>query len=366
MAQAQAYTLVGRQWSDDAYRAKEAEDCIVVDTSTFEATEAGQPDLMEPSEEVALQEDVCYLETLEDEDIITANDASVAQDTFEKATQTTLSASTGAFDAIQSDGFSPQSHETCSDPRNAELQMRPQFQDSTSPRLIMKGMQAASNSAKESTRENHRPLQPLPTVPLSEPKLYNPPAVTFTIENGIKTSLSPTEIELFFRIFLANTRLLLRSRQTPDKVVLYAMEALMTQTSTDFYKWYTVESQAAAKVSVLAFTLLDSQWCDGAILVPGGNLRDFRLLKQAIWDSFWLTFSLKSPPTPFHVYASHLPDKVLAYGAVSPAPETTASTRIVASAISNTSGVSSSIQQPRPAHTGRKSNIYHLLNHVDS
>ena len=53
--------------------------------------------LMESTEDAALQEDVCYLDMLEDEDMITASHASVAQ-TFEMAAQTTLSASTDAFD----------------------------------------------------------------------------------------------------------------------------------------------------------------------------------------------------------------------------------------------------------------------------
>lgn len=137
-------------------------------------------------------------------------------------------------------------------------------------------------------------------------RFYTPPAITFTTDHGFKTALSRSDIRLFLRIFSKNARALLRSKAAPTQGRIYPVEALMTQTSTDFYKWYTTESQTDTDTSVLQFHPTDVAWySEGTFLVPGGDLYYFRLLKQIIWDSFWLTLSSNKTPTPFHVLASH-------------------------------------------------------------
>ena len=73
------------------------------------------------------------------------------------------------------------------------------------------------------------------------------------------------------------------------------------RTSTDFRKWYTVESKAATKASILRFKLLETHWYDGASSALGEPCIIFNSLKQAIWDSSRLTFFLKYAPTLFHI-----------------------------------------------------------------
>lgn len=48
-----------------------------MDISTFEVAKASEQDLMESTKHVALQKIVCYLESLEDEDLIMASHALV-------------------------------------------------------------------------------------------------------------------------------------------------------------------------------------------------------------------------------------------------------------------------------------------------
>jgi hypothetical protein len=133
-----------------------------------------------------------------------------------------------------------------------------------------------------------------------------PPAITFTTDNGFKTALSQADINLFFRIFSKNAQVLLRSKPTPTQGRIYPVEALMTQTSADFYKWYTAASETDTGASVTKFHLMDAAWySEGTFLVPGGDLQYFQLLKQIIWNSFWLTLSSNKTSTPFHVLGSH-------------------------------------------------------------
>jgi hypothetical protein len=87
----------------------------------------------------------------------------------------------------------------------------------------------------------------------------------------------------------------------------YPVAALMRQTSTDFYKWYTAESEATTRVSLLRFELLDIHINAKQIfLVDGGNLRRFQTLKQSIWDSFWSTLYMNGAPPLFEISVSHL------------------------------------------------------------
>jgi hypothetical protein len=426
---AQTLTQVGRMERSEDHIAEETEDCILVNTRMFDVTGAVEPEQVEgpavdemgSSDRLSLQNGAGYIEMVDDADQLTTkcalNECGVVQESTPKnpATETTRRASTYGVDTIaRYDDLSQRPEDypkpinwQCllqpswigTAPHGTELQtlrleqVHPPSQDSTCSQTDVADLPAVSNLASVSAPQYQQFLPPLLppflTAPSSELVIprqpYKSHSVTFTIENEIRSALSPTETELLFQIFSRNARLLVRSKESPTEGILYPVEALMRQTSTDFYKWYTVESKAAARISVLRFLLPDCHWYDGgAVLIPGWNLSYFRLLKQTIWDSFWLRFSLNCAPTLFRIFVSHLPGNVLDYSAVGPAFETTAAfavtdvgspimiasprkeisveTYIGAPTTANESGVSSIFQDPRPPYAGRKSNIYHLLN----
>ena len=137
-------------------------------------------------------------------------------------------------------------------------------------------------------------------------QMCSPPAVRFTINNGIERVPSLADVKSLFDIFSRNTRVRLVSEETlaPDKV--YLVDALMRQTSTDFYKWYTKESEATTKISVLVFSLLSAYRNIGeTFVVCGRDLHRFQMLKQRLWDSFWLAFYLNGTPIPVEITVSH-------------------------------------------------------------
>ena len=133
------------------------------------------------------------------------------------------------------------------------------------------------------------------------------PAIKFTIDNGIVSALSWADVRSLYEIFSRNCRVLLASKKRPPQDKIYPVEALVRQTSTDFYKWYTAESGAISQISALRFELLDIYWhTKGTFHVAWGDLPCFQILKQNIWDSFWSAFVLNGAPVHLKISVSHL------------------------------------------------------------
>jgi hypothetical protein len=133
-----------------------------------------------------------------------------------------------------------------------------------------------------------------------------PPAVNFTLDNAISSALSMADVRSLYDVFSRNGQVVIR----PDKGVaqekFYPVEALMRQTPTDFYKWYTAESSATRQITTLRFEL-DVRWHrKDTFLIPWGQLHYFRMLKQSIWDTFWIAFFLHGGPVPFMISVNHL------------------------------------------------------------
>ena len=388
------------------------DECIVVDTRMADAVESDPIEgtvvgEMGSSEKLSLQDGKGHIGGVEDADHLATkralNGCEVVQGSIlhNPTPGNTQMASTNTIDSVACydelsqrpderlrsswNGTAP--HSTELQPLLRPRQVHPPAQDSTRSQQDVAHLRAALNSdIVPAPQHQYLPplLPPFSTTPSSELMIPQQPcksnAVTFTVENEIRSALSPTEIDLLFQFFSRNARLLLRSKGCPTEGILYPVEALMRQTSTDFYKWYAVESKAAAKVSVLRFKLLDCNWYDGGtILVPGGNLRYFQLLKQNIWDCFWLMSSLNC--TPFHIFVSHLPGNNLECGAIESAFEMTTSFTANSSMLTalpysevlvrpgvegftagNAPGVSSSFQDLQPPQIRRESNIHQLLN----
>jgi hypothetical protein len=118
---------------------------------------------------------------------------------------------------------------------------------------------------------------------------YQPPAVTFTIDNRIQSALHTATVESLFEIFSRNCRVLIQKKAPmPDK--LYHIDVIIWQHFPDFYKWYTAETRTAT-ASTLNFELFDAKGrLEKAIPIPVGVVY-FQMLKQCIWDSFWVAAS---------------------------------------------------------------------------
>jgi hypothetical protein len=138
------------------------------------------------------------------------------------------------------------------------------------------------------------------------PVAYVPPTVKFTVDNGIVSTLSLANIRSLYEIFSRSGRVLLPEKNLAEDKA-YPVEVLMWRTSTDYYKWYTIESEATTQISLLRFEISDLHWHGReTFVIAAGDLLHFQILKQNIWDSFWSTFFWNGAPTPFKISVSHL------------------------------------------------------------
>jgi hypothetical protein len=70
-----------------------------------------------------------------------------------------------------------------------------------------------------------------------------PPTVKFTVDNGIVSTLSLAITRSLYEIFSRSGRVLLTEKNLAENKA-YPVEVLIRRTSTDYYKWYTMESEA--------------------------------------------------------------------------------------------------------------------------
>jgi hypothetical protein len=74
-----------------------------------------------------------------------------------------------------------------------------------------------------------------------------------------------------------------------------------------FYNWYSDAAKLIALGS-LRFNLIDINWRPEKVFVlPESQPEHFRMLKQHIWDLFWLTSSHKPGPPLFRIAIYPLP-----------------------------------------------------------
>lgn len=180
-------------------------------------------------------------------------------------------------------------------------------QASTSPPPVVPLPPSNSNSAGYWTPHlyhNHTlppEHSPTPSLRFSLPPQYYQSAVAFTIDNHAQSALSSAAVQALFEIFSGNAQVLLRPKETPTRDKIYPVGSLMWQNLPGFCKWYTKES-GTTEESVLRFELLDIYWQPKKVfLFPGGNLYYFQVLKQYIWDYFWVASNLNSAPSTFRI-----------------------------------------------------------------
>ena len=116
---------------------------------------------------------------------------------------------------------------------------------------------------------------------------HPPPAVKFTISNRVESALLSIEVRSLLEVFQRHVQLILHLDGVPSRESVYHAGLLVGQTSPDFYKWY-IAVTGIEDVSSLRFELTGVH-SRKVFVIAGGNLYDFQMLKQHIWDLFWLT-----------------------------------------------------------------------------
>jgi len=121
-------------------------------------------------------------------------------------------------------------------------------------------------------------------------------------------------MESLLKIFSRNCQVLLGPKNTPNGYTVYPVDNIIWQHAPDFYKWYMAET-GIAKVSTLTFELFDVNLkLEKAFSFPVGDLHYFQMLKQCIWDTFWVVSELNNVPGPFKILikpSPHLDDQTL-------------------------------------------------------
>lgn len=93
------------------------------------------------------------------------------------------------------------------------------------------------------------------------------------------------------------------SAHTPSRV--YPVRDFMRQGLQNFLEWYSRESGATVKISVLKLELADTHWqASRAFLVPESERVYFKQLKKLLWDIFWIESSLAGSLRKFMLHIS--------------------------------------------------------------
>jgi len=178
---------------------------------------------------------------------------------------------------------------------------------------VNKGLFLPSTCVSEHNDLTPRTLPPLPSsLPRPESLVvpqdnHQPPAVKFTIDNRVESAL--VEVRSLLETFQRHVQVVFRADGMPFPETVHHAGFLVGQTSPDFYKWYMAVSGIDG-VSFLRFELTDV-YCSSKMvsIITGGNLYDFQVLKQHIWDIFWLTSRTHGTPVKFNIIvnaAGHL------------------------------------------------------------
>jgi hypothetical protein len=154
--------------------------------------------------------------------------------------------------------------------------------------------------------------QPLPPIqpPLStqqetttqqEKERYQPPAVTFTIDNRAESRLQTAEVQSLIGTFTKLARAVILPRGGKERTRYFPIGVVMWQTLPDFYKWHTKASKDEEH-RTFTFELMDVTWQhERVFIVPDGNPDYYRLLKQYIWDLFWFASQLRGTAEVFRI-----------------------------------------------------------------
>jgi hypothetical protein len=153
--------------------------------------------------------------------------------------------------------------------------------------------------------------------PHSQASSYRP-ALTFTIDNCLRGNLPLAAMQPYIEKFARNGHVFLRPKKEPNEHKVYPVGAIMWPRPPDFHRWYTAET-GATDVSDLRVELYNAKLkLEKIFFVSRGNAHHFSMLRQYIWDFFWVASSLNNAST-FKVAVravDHLPSGVFPHDPV--------------------------------------------------
>ncbi|CZS94304.1 uncharacterized protein RCO7_10324 [Rhynchosporium graminicola] len=144
------------------------------------------------------------------------------------------------------------------------------------------------SSASQSARD--------PSMPQDS---YQLPAVKFIIDNRVESAL--VEVRSLLETFQRHVQVVFRAGVMSSQETVHHAGLLVRQMSPDVFKWYMAVS-GIDDVSFLRFELTDVH-CSSEMVstIAGGNLYDFQMLEQHIWDIYWLTSRAYGTPVKFNI-----------------------------------------------------------------
>ncbi|KAL5314649.1 hypothetical protein ACEPPN_017292 [Leptodophora sp. 'Broadleaf-Isolate-01'] len=146
---------------------------------------------------------------------------------------------------------------------------------------------------------------PVSTVYPSES--YRPPALVFTVDNGVRSELVTADVQSFVNKFKHNARAIIAGFNNQNNI--HEIDVIMFQSLPLFYHWYT-DNTGTADIGPLRFELIDVHWQqERSFVVPEGNLGHYRTLKQYIWDLYWMAMDMNKTLGMFRVTISQFPPR---------------------------------------------------------
>ncbi|KAG4428922.1 hypothetical protein IFR05_015598 [Cadophora sp. M221] len=148
---------------------------------------------------------------------------------------------------------------------------------------------------------------PPPVSSVYPSESYRPPALVFTVDNGVRSELVTADVQSFVNKFKHNTRAIITGFNNQNKA--HEIDVIMFQSLPLFYQWYS-DNTGITDIGPLRFELIDVHWQqERSFVVPDGNLGHYRTLKQYIWDLYWMAMDMSNAPSMFRVTISQFPPR---------------------------------------------------------
>jgi hypothetical protein len=152
--------------------------------------------------------------------------------------------------------------------------------------------QAPANFDSQHPLAARFPSPPTCTHHIAQPSpsgaIPRPPAMIIT-NRGVESYLSLADVRSFSNIFSRNSQLIVQSGAVGKA---YEVKTLMTRNLSEFFAWYMIEADHIIAATSLILILFNS---NGQTMrtfrIDRGAGTQFQLVKQAVWDTFWASFS---------------------------------------------------------------------------
>jgi hypothetical protein len=135
-----------------------------------------------------------------------------------------------------------------------------------------------------------------PSYPMGKP--YHPPPVRFTDSEHVDSNLPPAQLKSLTSTFDRIARISIQAPKcpgTPGLLTFFPIRSIMLCELELFYEWYSHTSLSHGQ-RLLRFELVDVTCQSEKEFIISENQPDsFRLLKQYIWDMFWVESHIRGP-----------------------------------------------------------------------